>query len=57
MAHQDDVPDTEITEDEKLAEDNDRPFSDPDDMKSDMPPDEPQTDTSMEASERYEEGA
>lgn len=56
MAQQDDVPDTEITEDQKLPEDHDTPFSDPDDMKSDIPPDEPQTDTGIEASERYEEG-
>ena len=56
MAQQDDIPDTEITEDQKLPEDNDTPFSDPDDMKSDIPPDEPQTDTGIEASERYEEG-
>lgn len=56
MAQQDDVPDTEITEDQKLPEDNDTPFSDPDDMKSDIPVDEPQTDSNIEDSERYEEG-
>lgn len=56
MAQQDDIPDTEITEDQKLPEDNDTPFSDPDDMKSDIPEDSPRTDTGIEASQRYDEG-